>query len=182
MFIRQSGDPQFSSFLDAIVDNHSEDTADLERLPHTQSVQELLDFVFPPAVVADPSLCIPRAILSPFNAFVNAFNPTILRNVTRNSQHYHSSDSIEGDAEGSGIFKLSGGTWNPSARIDPQSGSYMLTDSKLRCLPRLNQKHQSYCPQCVPTLCRGRNYIVRCGRQSGGPSIILMIHDLPSQC
>jgi hypothetical protein len=70
-------------------------------LNHTQSVQELIDFVFPPTVVADPTICISRAILSPFNAFVNAFNASILHNVPGPIHRYHSSDSVEGDAENS---------------------------------------------------------------------------------
>jgi hypothetical protein len=69
--MRQRNDLEFSSFLDDIGDNCREDTVDLSRLNHTQSVQQLIDFVFPPAVVADPTMCISRAILSPFNAFVN---------------------------------------------------------------------------------------------------------------
>jgi hypothetical protein len=99
--MRQRDDPQFSSFLDAIGDDHTQNTVDLARLRHTQSIQQLIDFVFPPAVVADPLICITRAILSPFNAFVNSFNAIILHNVPGAIHRYHSSDSIEGDDEGS---------------------------------------------------------------------------------
>jgi hypothetical protein len=84
--------------LDAIGDDYERNTVDLGRLQHTQSVQRLIDFVFPPAVVADPLTCISRAILSPFNVFVNSFNATILHNVPGDIHRYHSSDSIEGDA------------------------------------------------------------------------------------
>jgi hypothetical protein len=99
--MRQRDDPQFSSFLDTIGDNHDQNTMDLSQLQHTQSMQHLIDFVFPPAVVADPLICISRAILSPFNVFANNFNAIILHNVPGDIHHYHSSDSIEGDAEGS---------------------------------------------------------------------------------
>ena len=97
--MRQRDDPHFSAFLDAIGDNHTENTVDLSCLQHTQSVQELIEFVFPPAVVADPNICILRAILSPFNAFVEDFNTTILGNVPGPTHCYVSSDSIEGDSE-----------------------------------------------------------------------------------
>ena len=97
--MRQRDDPQFSAFLDAIGDNHADNTVDLSCLQHTQSVQELIDLVFPPAVVADPNICIVRAILSPFNAFVEEFNTTILGNVPGPTHCYVSSDSIEDDAE-----------------------------------------------------------------------------------
>jgi hypothetical protein len=97
--MRQRNDPEFSEFLDAIGDNHTDNTVDLSRLRHTQSVQDLIDFVFPPAVVADPNICILRAILSPFNAFVDEFNTTILGNVPGPTHCYLSNDSIEGDSE-----------------------------------------------------------------------------------
>lgn len=99
--MRQQNDLEFSSFLDDIGDNYREDTVNLSRLNHTRFVQQLIDFVFPPAVVADPAICISRAILSPFNAFVNDFNTTILNNVPGPNYRYHSSDSVEGDAENS---------------------------------------------------------------------------------
>jgi hypothetical protein len=99
--MRQRDDPQFSSFLDNIGDDHSQNTVDLSRLQHTQSIQQLIDFVFPPSVVADPLICISRAILSPFNTFVNRFNATILHNVPGEIYKYHSSESVEGDTEGS---------------------------------------------------------------------------------
>jgi hypothetical protein len=46
-------------------------------------------------------VCISRAILSPFNSFVDEFNSTILRTVPGQSHTYISSDSIEGDTDGS---------------------------------------------------------------------------------
>jgi hypothetical protein len=63
----QRDDPEFSSFLDAIGDDHKQDVVDLGWLHHTQSGQHLIDFGFPPAVVADPLICISCAILSPLH-------------------------------------------------------------------------------------------------------------------
>jgi hypothetical protein len=60
-------------------------------------VEELIDFVFPPAAVSDPVVCITRAILSPYNAFVDDFNMSILNNVPGISHCYLSKDSIEED-------------------------------------------------------------------------------------
>lgn len=68
---------------------------------YTRSLKDLIDFVFPPTVVSDPTLCIMRAILSPFNAFVDEFNLTILSNVPGHSHCYISKDSIEEDLQGS---------------------------------------------------------------------------------
>jgi hypothetical protein len=46
-------------------------------------------------------VCISRAILSPFSDFVDKFNSAILRTVPGQSPTYISSDSIEGDTDGS---------------------------------------------------------------------------------
>ena len=101
MSIRQQNDPAFSTFLDSIGDDYEHETVELGRLHHTRSVQELIEFDFPPAIVSDPVLCIARAILSPYNAFVNEFNMSILNNVPGISHCYLSKDSIEEDVQGS---------------------------------------------------------------------------------
>ena len=104
--MRQRTDPAFSSFLDSIGDDYEHDSVDLGRLNHTQSVADLINFVFPPSIVANPAICIMRAILSPFNAFVDEFNSTILHTVPGESHCYVSSDSIEdsGDGVDEGVF------------------------------------------------------------------------------
>jgi hypothetical protein len=117
--IRQKDDPQFSSFLGAIGDDHVNDTVDLSRLRHTQSLQHLIDFVFPPAVVADPMICISRAI---FNAFVDEFNTAILRTVPEESRRYISNDSIEGDSDSSNEAILADPEFLNS--LDDYSGGY----------------------------------------------------------
>lgn len=99
--IRQGKNLAFSSFLDSIGDNYIDASVDLGRLNHTQSVQELIDFVFPPTIVADASICITRAILSPFDAFVDEFNSIILRSVPGQTHCYVSSDSMEGSGDAS---------------------------------------------------------------------------------
>jgi hypothetical protein len=72
--MRQRHDLAFSSFLDGISDDYLHDSVDLGCSRHTQSPQELINFIFPPGVVSDPEVCISRAILSPFNLFVDEFN------------------------------------------------------------------------------------------------------------
>jgi hypothetical protein len=99
--IRQQNDPAFSTFLDSIGDDHEHETVELRQLHLRRSVQELIDFVFPPAIVSDPVGCITRAILSPYNAFVDDFNMSILNNVPGISHCYLSKDSIEEDIQGS---------------------------------------------------------------------------------
>jgi hypothetical protein len=102
--MRQRGDPSFSSFLDSIGDDHLHDSVDLGRLQHTHSAEEVIDFVFPPSVVADPVACISRAILSPFNVFVDEFNASILQSVPGDSHSYASSDSVEDEGPDEVVF------------------------------------------------------------------------------
>lgn len=97
----QQSDLVFSSFLDSIGDDYIHDSVDLARLQHTQSAENFINFVFPPNVVADPAVCITRAILSPFNTFVDDFNATILPSVPGEAHCYISSDSVEGSGDNS---------------------------------------------------------------------------------
>jgi hypothetical protein len=97
--IRQRDDMEFSNFLDAIGDDFINDSVDLTRFPHTTSVHDIIDFVFPPEILQQPEQCIQRAILSPFNAFVDEFNSTILDSVSGQSHVYLSSDTVEGDED-----------------------------------------------------------------------------------
>lgn len=100
--MRQRDDLAFSTFLDDIGDDYLHDSVDLARLQHTRSPEEFINFVFPPSIVSDPAVCISRAILSPFNLFVDEFNNTILGNVQGRTHCYVSSDSVEDDTNGSG--------------------------------------------------------------------------------
>lgn len=95
--MRQRNDPSFSDFLDSIGDDYTHDTVDLGRLQHTSSVEDTIQFVFPAEVLQHPDECIRRAILSPFNIFVDEFNSTILARVQGESRIYFSSDSVEDD-------------------------------------------------------------------------------------
>lgn len=102
--MRQRDDPEFSAFLDSIGDDHLHTSVDLGRLRHTHCAQELINFVFLPSIVADPAVCITRAILSPFNTFLDDFNTAILHTVPGDTHCYTSSDSVEDDSADRGIF------------------------------------------------------------------------------
>jgi hypothetical protein len=72
-------------------------------LRHTQSFDEFINFVFPSDILADPAIGILRAILSPYNVFVDEFNEAILQNVPGESHCYISNDSIEAE-DSSNVF------------------------------------------------------------------------------
>jgi hypothetical protein len=86
--MRQRTDHAFSTFLDSIRDDYLNNSVDLTRLRHTQSIEEFINFVFPYAILADPAVCILRAILSPFNASVDEFNAAILEKVPGETHCY----------------------------------------------------------------------------------------------
>jgi hypothetical protein len=124
----QRTDPAFSPFLDSIGNDHEHNSVDLGHLTHTQSVTDLINFVFPPSIVADPIVCVVQAILSPFNMFVDKFNSTILNTVSGETHCYFSSDSVEDSKDGmdKGVFsgprisQFSPGTWNTPSQIDSE--------------------------------------------------------------
>jgi hypothetical protein len=97
--IRQATDPDFANFLNSVGDDFSHDTVDLARFPHSRSLTAVLNFVFPPEVVSQPHICVQRAILSPFNFFVDEINLKILHRLQGDSKTYFSSDHIEGDLD-----------------------------------------------------------------------------------
>jgi hypothetical protein len=87
--MRQRANLAFSACLDSIGNDHLHDSVYLSCLLHTHSAQELIDFVFPAAVV---------------NTFVDNFNSTILHSVLGDSRCYISSDSIADDSSNEGVF------------------------------------------------------------------------------
>jgi hypothetical protein len=98
--LRQAGDPEFSSFLDGIGDDHTNSEVDLGRLAHTDSPSEVLDFVFPPDVANRPHDCLRRAILSPYNQAVDDLNAAVLDRIEGEERSYLSNDWIEGEEGG----------------------------------------------------------------------------------
>jgi hypothetical protein len=88
-----------------IGDDYSNNSVNLDRLCHTQCLNEFINFVFPCSILSDPAACILRAILSPYNIFIDEFNTAILQNVPGESHCYVSNDSIEAEANSNeGVF------------------------------------------------------------------------------
>ncbi len=95
--IHQHDDLDFSAFLDSIGDNIGHPDVDLGCLQHTHSPDKCINFIFPSNVLANPVECARRAILSPFNEFVDEFNSGIIDRLQGDSHQYLSTDSIEDD-------------------------------------------------------------------------------------
>ena len=77
--IRNAGDPDFASFVDAIGLDAKSKPVDLTPfLRPLTSLEDVEAFLFPPNVLADPTLCVQRSFLSPVNVNVDEFNAIIL--------------------------------------------------------------------------------------------------------
>jgi hypothetical protein len=100
--VRNAGDPEFSDFVDTVGGGVS-DTAHLQfpGLVTTDQEMDLIDFVWPAHVVADPLIALSRAILAPTNAQVDHFNDIVLDRLSGEVHHYYSADSLrEAEEEG----------------------------------------------------------------------------------
>lgn len=60
--IRNAEDPEFAAWVDAIGDGAGPEV-DISMLQTVSSVEELIDFVFPPEIIDDPPSCFKRSIL-----------------------------------------------------------------------------------------------------------------------
>lgn len=62
--IRNAADPEFASFVDTIGDGAGPEIP-LDMLSKVYSVNELIDFVYPPEILANPIACLTRAYSVP---------------------------------------------------------------------------------------------------------------------
>ena len=92
--IRNAADPQFASFVDTIGDGAGPEIP-LDMLTKVYSMNELIDFVYPSEILANPIACLTRAILCPTNQQVDSYNNTILCNVQGTSRTYLAADSLK---------------------------------------------------------------------------------------
>lgn len=75
---RGASDPEYTSFVDFVGEDSDHNTVSLNILDAVQCVDEAIDFLFPPAILQQPLLCLKRSFLSPKNVDVDEFNSKIL--------------------------------------------------------------------------------------------------------
>jgi hypothetical protein len=101
--IRNASDPEFSAFVDSIGDGPSSKVPlNFPGLAITDNEIDLINFVWPADVIANPLAALHRAILAPTNAQVDRFNAYVLEQLEGNIQSYYSADSLR-EAEEEGI-------------------------------------------------------------------------------
>lgn len=93
--IRNAEDPQFADFVDSIGDGDRTEIDLRPFLPIVEEASELIDFVYPPEILTDPSSCLTRSILAPTNMQVDAYNSTLLHRVNGLQRTYLAADSLK---------------------------------------------------------------------------------------
>ena len=101
--VRNAEDVPFSEWADDVGDGRSSEVAINEMLPIVHTADELIDFVFPRDILANPDACIKRSILAPTNVQINEYNDKILRKIRGNQKSYLAADTLK-ESEESGFL------------------------------------------------------------------------------
>ncbi|OBZ77961.1 ATP-dependent DNA helicase pif1 [Grifola frondosa] len=99
--IRNAADPELANFVDAIGDGAGPEVR-LDLLDKVTSMEELIDFVFLPVVLADPEACLRRSILAPTNLQIDTYNNIIINCIAGAQRTYLAADSLK-EVEEAGI-------------------------------------------------------------------------------
>lgn len=76
--IRSAQDPGYTAFVDDIGEDYSHRQVSLDMLQTVPTLEDALQFLFPPTTLADPLAALKRAFLSPKNVQVDNFNNQVL--------------------------------------------------------------------------------------------------------
>jgi Cdc6-like AAA superfamily ATPase len=102
---RQTDDSEFAQFLLKLGSNQLpaekvkvgrtfQNLIDLSAIAHVATLSDLIDFVFPFAVLEEPDICAGRAILSTHNAGVKEINNMMMSRLANGEMHFFSVDSV----------------------------------------------------------------------------------------
>lgn len=80
-----------------------DDSGSKITLSSTTEKNDLINFVFPDAVLHDPAACMARGIFAPTDEQVDEYNSTLLDRVHGESKQYYAADSLK-DASSSGLI------------------------------------------------------------------------------
>jgi len=94
--------PEFASWIDNISDGAGPEV-NMNFINNVSTVENLVDFVYPPHILSDPSSWLKQAILCPTNAQVNRYNNTIVSRIDGIQQSYLAVDSLQ-EAEEVGLM------------------------------------------------------------------------------
>ena len=92
--IRNTEDLEYAAFVNCIRDSEGPEIV-LHLLSITNSVDELINFVYPPSILSNPKACLRRSILSPTNMQIDKYNTCILKQIPGDVRHYHTADTLK---------------------------------------------------------------------------------------
>ena len=91
---RNGQDLSFANFVDAVGDGAGPDIP-LQMLDIVHSDEELINFVYPDAILTQPSLCLTRSILAPTNEQIDTYNDIVLARVPGPERNYFATDTLK---------------------------------------------------------------------------------------
>jgi ATP-dependent DNA helicase PIF1 len=92
--IRNAEDRELSDFLDQIGDGAGPEVDLSPFFRSTASMDEIIDFVYPPHILNHPLSCLSRNILAVTNAQIDRYNVTLLNQIDGVSKTYYAADSL----------------------------------------------------------------------------------------
>lgn len=92
--IRNAEDLSYAEFVDLVGDGAGPHVP-LDLLQRVHDRTALTEFVYPDDVLADPVLCLARAILAPTNAQVDEYNTDILARINGYSRTFYGADFLQ---------------------------------------------------------------------------------------
>jgi hypothetical protein len=91
---RNARDPEFQRWVDSIGDGAGPEVS-LSMLHRVENFEDVLNFVYPAHILADPLRCIKCSILAPTHRQVDQYNDTILKQIYGPQRTYMASDSLK---------------------------------------------------------------------------------------
>lgn len=92
--IRNAADLEYAAFVDAIGDGAGPEV-ELNLLPTTNDAGGIVEFVYPPEILAAPEACLTRSILAPTHVQVNAYNTDIKDRLQGMDRTYFAADTLK---------------------------------------------------------------------------------------
>ncbi|KAE8230465.1 hypothetical protein CF326_g4535 [Tilletia indica] len=93
---RQAGDAQLSAWVDHIGDDYHQHPIDMSLyFAQATSLQDAMNFLFPPNVLSDPRRVVSRCFLTPLNVNVDEFNDMVSEHLPGVEHVKYSYDSLK---------------------------------------------------------------------------------------
>ncbi|EJD45353.1 helicase [Auricularia subglabra TFB-10046 SS5] len=134
--IRHAEDVEYASWVDGIGDGDGPQVK-LDLLDHVYTDNAVIDFVYPQAVIDDPTACLKRSILCPTNRQIDHYNALLLSRVKGTARTYLAADKIKED-DAAGMPERAGATLDYAIRAHipgfPSHSSVIKTNAVFRLL------------------------------------------------